>query len=182
MNAALGGIAFGRGGHVHLAPGDTLPNGRRVEGEVTTDCMMEMTLAGRRGHAIHGLSARRDAYLPLLIVVAVLVAASLGWRTPLRRVLIGVAAEAAVIVASLWLFVVWDFAIGLRVGGVYALSGSGLRVLDLSFRMLLLPPGNRFIVPLLIAAAIAGPRIARAAAPQEQDQADQPAQAAAPHG
>jgi hypothetical protein len=155
INSLLGSLTFGKGGHIHLSAGDTAPDGRRPQGEVSTDSTMVMSIVGYRGSAVHGLSARRDGYLPLVVVLAAIAAAPLARRAKLRCLLAGALIETAVIVASIWLFVVWDFAVGLGVAGIYDLSPFARDGLDLAFRALLLPPGNRFIIPLLIVTALA---------------------------
>ena len=154
MNGVFGSSTFGRGGRVHLTAGDRAPDGRIVEGEVTSDTVLVMTIAGYRGSAVHGINARRDAYLPLVVLLAALAAIPLAPRPKLRLLLLGGLIQFGVIVASLWLFVVWQFAVGLGVGEVYDLSPAARGGLDLAFRTLLLPPGNRFAIPLLITALV----------------------------
>jgi hypothetical protein len=159
MNGLLGPLGFGQGGHVHVSPGNQDATGRTLAGEVTTDTVMLMTIEGKRGGATVGLNARRDGYLPLVLLLASVIAAPLGRRARLRCLFAGGLVQGAAMVASLWLFVLWNFTVGLAVRGLYSLTPLQLRAVDVAFRTLLLPPGNRFIFPLLVAAALIGPQL-----------------------
>ena len=98
------------------------------------------------------VSLRRDSYLPLLLFVALVIAVPLEARRKLRCLAIGVPAMLLLTFAALWLLVAWQFAFGVR--GVYELGATARFVLDLAFRTLLVPPGNRFIAPVLLAAGL----------------------------
>lgn len=154
MNVLLGSVTFGKAGHAHFGAGDTDPDGRKLEGEVSIDTVLVLTAGGVSGTAVHGLNARRDAYLPLVMLLAAVAATPLTLRTKARVLLLGFLCEGVVITASMWLFLVWDFAVGLGMSQLSDLSSPWRNVVDLAFRTLLLPPGNRFIIPLLIAAAL----------------------------
>jgi hypothetical protein len=161
MNTAFGGVTFGQGGRVHFTTGD----GRRPPGEVSTDALLAVSVERFQGNLIIGLNARRDGYLPLVVLLAATAALPFGLRRRLRCLLLGAAVEGAVVVLSMGLFVVWQFAIGLHLRGIYELGPTALGGLDLAFRALLLPPGNRFVLPLLIVAVAAWVSGAGAAAP-----------------
>jgi hypothetical protein len=147
----LSALTFGRGGRVRVLAGDRAPDGRKPEGDVSSDAILMMTIDRQRGSAVIGINARRDAYLPLLLLSAIIAAAPLSQRSRLRLLLLGGLVQGGVILVSLFIFVAWNFAIGLSVPSVFPLSDFGRRALDLTFRTLLLPPGNRFIVPLFVA-------------------------------
>lgn len=139
-------VTFGAGGHAHLKP---FPRRIGAAGDaVTADAELSLTLDRHAGALRVGASLRRDAWLPLVIVVAIGVAAPGAARTRLRRAAIGAAVVFAYSVAALWLAVLWMFAVQIR--GVYALSDGARGIIDLANRALLLPPGNRFIVPLAV--------------------------------
>ena len=150
-NLLLETVSFGNGGHARLQA--AAPTTVRRPGEqVTSDAKLELTVDGHTGHLDFGLNLRRDAYLPLLIFAAAVTAAPLGRRRKLRGLLVGLAVVALFSLLSIYLLVLWLFSHQLR--GVYPADpwfGPGV---DLLFRLWLLPPGNRFVVPMLVAATI----------------------------
>jgi hypothetical protein len=153
LDGVLGPLTFGTGGHVSFLSGDRTADGRKPEGEVTSDTVLELSVARYQGTLAYGISARRDAYLPLIILAAGMAALWPLGRFRSRLVALAFGVELMVIVGAAWLFVVWSFALSVR--GVYDTSPFQKRALDLAFRTLLLPPGNRFIAPLLLVAACA---------------------------
>lgn len=139
---------FGRGGHVRLRP--AAPTDVRRAGEqVTSDATAAITVDGFAGELALGLNLRRDVYLPLVVLVAVIGAASLGPRRKLRCLAAGLPGALALSFASLWLLFVWTF--GRQLRGVYHLSGWSTTLLDLGYSALLAPPSNRFVFPLILA-------------------------------
>ena len=145
-NLLIAHQTFGRGGRARLAPVDRIQRG---DGDnVTADATIALRVDGYQGALPLGMSLRRDVYLPLLILTALLIATPLG----LRRRLLGLAV--AVPVLLLWslvviqILVVWLFAT--KLAGIYAISPRELRVVDLAYEALLAPPGNRFIVPMVV--------------------------------
>jgi len=150
-NLLFGAMTFGRGGHARLAPME--PTTVRRPGEnVTSDARLSLTVDGRAGELAFGLSLRRDAYLPLLILMAAILAAPLRAKDKLYALLVGLPAVLALTIASLWWLVLWLFTH--QVGGVYPARPAWEAVIDLLFRALLLPPGGRFLVPFLMACAL----------------------------
>lgn len=96
-----------------------------------------------------GLSLRRDAYLPLLIFSAALLAAPLARRAKLVGLVAGVPFVLFVAVASVWILATFLSS---------QQKGTGLvawqtDVVTFLFERWLTPPGNRVIAPLLLAAA-----------------------------
>jgi hypothetical protein len=161
-NLVLGHQTFGRGGHARLLPLERIV---RQEGDnVTADTALSLTVAGFEGDLQMGMSLRRDAYLPLLILVALIVAAPLPAVGRLKALSIGVPIMTALNLAALELLVVWTFA--LRLKGIYDLGGAARRLLDFAYGALLTPPGNRFIAPLALGAAIVAWQRARRPDPQ----------------
>ena len=135
---------FGRGGHARLVP---LPEAvRRPTDSVTADTALSLTVAGFSGDLQLGLSLRRDAYLPLWILMALLAAAPLTLRRRLEAFAFAVPIQLAVNLVALQLTIVWTLAFQLK--GIYDRGASALRLIDFAYGALLTPPGNRFIVPL----------------------------------
>jgi hypothetical protein len=142
----LDGATFGTGGHARLGPIAAVTSGPRDN--VTADAQLLLSVDGYEGRLTLGLSLRRDAYLPLLIVGALLVAAPGPARMKAKKLLVGLLVVFAYSAAALYLLVLWTFAA--RVRGVYDASSFWIGALDLGARTLLLPPGNRFLIPLAV--------------------------------
>jgi hypothetical protein len=138
---------FGRGGHARLAPLDKIE--RRSSDNVTADASIALTVDGFEGDMRMGVSLRRDAYLPLLLGIALIVAAPLAMRPRLRSLAVVVPVLLLWTMAVFELLVTWTFATQLR--GIYASSPLQLRLVDLAYGALLAPPGNRFIAPIALA-------------------------------
>jgi hypothetical protein len=103
-----------------------------------------------------GVNLRRDAYLPLLLLVAAIAVAPLRMRSKAICWLVGVPIVLAASLAALAALVGWVFARGL--GPPEAMTST---TLDLAVRMALAPPGNRFIGPLALAAGLIAWRVWR---------------------
>ena len=123
----------------------------RAEGAFATDTSVVLTADGQPGRALLGISLRRDAYLPLLIVLAVVLAAPIPWRRKLRCAGWGLLIELGVTWVALVLLVGSALAAGLP--GLYGPTATALW--DLAARTLLMPPGNRFVIPLGIGIGLA---------------------------
>jgi len=137
---------FGRGGHARLAPLDKIE--RRSSDNVTADASIALSVDGFQGDMRMGVSLRRDAYLPLLIAVALIIAAPLAIRRRLRILALVVPVLLLWTVSVFELLVTWTFATQLR--GIYAPSPLQQRLVDLAYGALLAPPGNRFIAPIAL--------------------------------
>jgi hypothetical protein len=148
-NPVLTRLSFGRGGHAALVagggPGDP---GRAVE----DDARLVLTVAGFEGELPFGLSLRRDAFLPAVVLVAALAGAPLAARRKALCLALGVGAVLVLSLICVCLTAAWIFAS--RLQGVYDPTSVGRSVLDLLAGTLLLPPGNRFAVPLALGAAL----------------------------
>ena len=149
-NLVLAPQTFGHGGHARLVPLDHIV--RQESDNVTADTALSLTVAGFEGDLQLGMSLRRDAYLPLLILVALIVAAPLPAVGRLKALSIGVPIMTALNLAALELLVVWTFALQLK--GIYDPTGAARGLVDFAYGALLTPPGNRFIAPLALGAAI----------------------------
>lgn len=145
-NLVIAPQTFGRGGRARLR---ALPSiERHANDNVTADAVLSLSVAGFGGDLPLGMSVRRDAYLPLWILVSLLIAAPLGFARRLKALAIGIPLMMVLNLASLELLVTWTFASQLR--GIYPADTSSLwlRAIDLAYGAVLVPPGNRFIAPL----------------------------------
>ena len=140
---------FGQGGHAQLRP--ARPEERGTGHNVATDAVLELQVQGYQGKLSLGISSRRDGYLPLLVLIAAVVAAPLGWRTRLKHLAAGVPLALAVCLLLTRLGVAAVFAFRLR--GVYPPDSFGRTALAAAEQVLVLPPALRFFAPLLIALA-----------------------------
>jgi hypothetical protein len=151
-NLLLTPQTFGTGGHARLRP---LPRiERHPTDNVTADAALALSVAGFQGVLESGMSVRRDAYLPLWILISLLVAVPLGFARRLKALAIGIPVMVALNLAALELLVTWTFAFQLR--GIYPTDTGAVwrRLVDLAYGALLTPPGNRFIAPLALAIAL----------------------------
>jgi hypothetical protein len=150
VGAALPSLSFGEGGagHAHVTP--AAPTDVRRAGEnVTSDAQVELSVDGSPGRARLGVNLRRDAYLPLLILICAIAVAPLRMRGKAICLLAGIPIVLAASFAALAALVGWVFA-----GGLGPPETMRSKALDVAVRMLLAPPGNRFIAPLVLAAIL----------------------------
>lgn len=138
---------FGQGGHAHLTALDALTSS--PGDSVTADTVLALTVDRYQGAFTLGLSLKRDAYLPLLLVVALLVAAPGFTRRRWRALLTGLTVIFGCTIAVIDLLVRWTFVFQLK--AVYDASPFWRGLLDVLYSALLVPPANRFIVPSLVA-------------------------------
>ena len=151
-NLVIAPQTFGRGGHARLR---ALPSiERHPNDNVTADAVLSLSVAGFGGELPLGMSVRRDAYLPLWILVSLLLAAPLGSARRLKTLAIGIPLMLALNLAALELLVTWTFAFQLH--GIYPADAAPiwLRAVDLAYGAVLSPPGNRFIAPLAVGATL----------------------------
>jgi hypothetical protein len=149
VGAALASVNFRDGaGHARVMPAP--PTTVRRPGEnVTSDAEVELSVDGLSGHPRLGVNLRRDAYLPLLLLIGAIALAPLRMRSKAIALLVGLPIVLAASLAALAALVGWVFAGGL--GPPDAMKSASL---DVAVRMLLAPPGNRFIAPLVLAAVL----------------------------
>ena len=151
-NLVIAPQTFGRGGHARLRP---LPQiARGPNDNVTADAALALSVAGYHGDLGIGMSVRRDAYLPLWILTALLIAVPLPFARRMKALAIGIPLMLALNLAALELLVTWTFAFQLR--GIYPADTSVVwkRLVDLAYGAVLTPPGNRFIAPMALGAAL----------------------------
>jgi hypothetical protein len=150
-NVALGDHVFGRGGHATFVSGQPARAGG-LDDDASWDTSVRLSIDGVPESQAVRVNPRRLAFLPLLFLTALICAAPL----PARRRLICLAAGAGVItivaLASLWIIVAWLFA---RVPGlVYELSPFQQHTLDFAYEAFVTSIGLKFVIPLLLAAAL----------------------------
>jgi hypothetical protein len=156
IGATLGRVSF-RGGAGHAALIAAAPTSVRRPGEnVTSDAEVELSLDGTTGHPRLAVNLRRDAYLPLLILISAIAVSPLRTRGKGICLLVGIPIVLAASFVALVALVSWVFA-----GGLGPPDGLQNKPLDLMVRMLLAPPGNRFIAPLALAAVLIFLRLRR---------------------
>jgi len=151
-NLVIAPQTFGRGAHARLRPLPEIVRGQNDN--VTADAALVVSVAGYQGDLEMGVSVRRDAYLPLWILLALLIAAPLPFARRMKAVAIGIPLMTALNLAALELLVTWTFAFQLR--GIYPADTSSVwrRLVDLAYGAVLTPPGNRFIAPLVVGAVL----------------------------
>jgi hypothetical protein len=151
-NLVMAPQTFGQGGHARLQP---LPRiVRQPTDNVTADAALSLSVAGYDGALALGMSVRRDAYLPIWILIALLVAAPLPLARRMKALAIGVPLMLALNLAALELLVTWTFAFQLRAVYPADAGATWRRLIDLAYGAVLTPPGNRFIAPLAIGAVL----------------------------
>jgi len=149
VGATLRAVSF-RDGAGHARVEAAAPTTARRAGEnVTSDAEVELSLAGNPGRPRLGVNLRRDAYLPLLLLISAIAVAPLRARGKAICLAVGVPIVLAASLAALMGLVGWIFA-----GGLGPPDAMTNKTLDLMVRMLLEPPGNRFIGPLVLAGVL----------------------------
>jgi hypothetical protein len=142
----LGHAEFGAGGQAQLRL--ARPEQRGKGENVSTDAVLVLSVKGYQGNIELGMSSRRDGYLPLLVLIAVVVSAPLPWKRRSGNLAAGVPVIVGLSLVCLWLGIAAVFA-G-RVRGVYAPDSWSRATIVLAEQVLLLPPANRFVVPLCL--------------------------------
>ncbi len=148
-NLALSEVHFGAGVQLQLLP---LPasTARQANDNVEADTAVVLRAPGQPGDRRFGMSLRRDAYLPLLIFVALILAAPLGARRKAACLTVGVPIVLCVAIGSVCILVTYLLS---QSDGTSIPEWQG----DLSsflFERWLTPPGNRVIAPLLFSAVL----------------------------
>lgn len=98
------------------------------------------------------LNPKRQAYLPLLIFLAVIIAAPVRARAKWMCLAVGVPVMLAFAMTSLWITTLWLFARVPALVGDW--SQAQLVAVDLAYRALVVPMSNRFILPLFVASLL----------------------------
>jgi hypothetical protein len=148
---ALSPLTFGEGGHVQFVA--ALPS-QSLERATSWDVSMVLGIDGVKAtHAI-ALNPRRLLYLPLLTLFACVLAAplSLSWRARRRALLAGTTILTLIALLSVYLIAVFLFA---KVPGlVYTLAPWQSSALRVAYEGWVTPLSNKFVLPLLLAAAL----------------------------
>jgi len=148
-NLVLDQLSFGEGGRATLVPE---AGGARAGAAVEQDARLALSVVGYDGQLPFGLSLRRDAFLPCLIVIAALIGAPLPARRKLLCLGVGTATVLALSLVCVYLTAAWLFSSQLT--RVYQPSAAWAWALDVMAGALLLPPSNRFALPLVLAAVL----------------------------
>jgi hypothetical protein len=152
-NGAFGWMTFGRGGRARLAPEAETVH-RSGEG-ASADARVTLTVDGYGGEVSLGIGVRHEAYLPLWLFGAVIaVAPLLSARQKVRCLAAGVPLLFALALGAAWLTTAWTFSHRLR--GVYDLGSVSRGLLDLAYRVWILPPARPVAVAAAVAAAAFG--------------------------
>ena len=154
-NGSVFQLDFGQGGSARLR--SAAPDERGTGDHVATDTVLELQVRGYQGSLKLGTSSRRDGYLPLLVLIAAVVAAPLGWKPRLRLLTAGVPLALALCLLLTRLGVAAVFALRLR--GVYPADSLARSALAIAEQVLVLPPALRLAAPLLIALALVWRRL-----------------------
>lgn len=147
VSPLLEAATFGEGGHARLAP-HPFDEALSAGDGPTFDSALLLTIDGYRGSRPIGMSVRRDFYLPLCVVTAVLVTAPLSLQRRLLALGLGWALVALSCLAALWTTCMWLFA---RLPAGRGMSDRSRVLLDTVVGSLIMPPGIHLFVPVLIA-------------------------------
>lgn len=158
-NVCLVPLRLVQDAHLRLEP---MPEdgGRTPDQNVQADTLVVLTEPSGARLAGLGISLRRDAYLPLLIFAVAIVSLPLNWRAKLLCLGIGTAIVTIVALASLCALFV--FLASQQPGVVPEWSA---KLSSLTYDCWLVPPGNRVIAPLLLAATLGLAAHRRSSAP-----------------
>ena len=143
-------LTFGRGGHARLRP--ALAVETRTDQNVVSDAVIALRVDGYSDELKIAMSLRRDAYLPICVLLAVIAAAPLPWRRRGRALGWGLPAIIALTVVCQWFGILWTFS--QQLAPVMAWGPGPASLIDGLYQALLLPPSNRFVVPLLLGSAL----------------------------
>ncbi|TPV94164.1 MAG: hypothetical protein B7733_16710 [Myxococcales bacterium FL481] len=158
-NVMTRGVEIGNGGRFEFQAASDTSVARSVGENVTSDARLVLTAAHVKGQMVLGINTRRDAFLPLAIFVALIVASPLtAWRKVATVLAGGLALHVSAVVGYVAL-ARWTFA-GLP-QPIYRPDAWVRQALDIVFHVVLLPPANRFVVPVLVAALLVWPQIRR---------------------
>jgi hypothetical protein len=150
-NAVVGAARFGKGGHalfLSAAPRQHESTGR----DTSWDAPLELGIEGVEKKHVVSVNPRRIAFIPWLCFAALVAAAPLRRSAKLKCLALGSTLLALAALASVWIIIAWIFA---RVPGlVYDLESWQRALLDLAYEALVTPMGNKFVLPLLLAAGL----------------------------
>lgn len=148
LSRCLAPLEFGAGGRAEVHP--RAISELRLAGEsVSADAELRLTIDGYDNESISAINLRRDAYLPLLLVLAITLSAPYSLARRALALALSLPLAFSACVAALWLTACWLFAH--QAPQIYPLGARQLQLLDALVSALLLPPSLRFFVPSLIA-------------------------------
>lgn len=137
---------FGKGGRAQLIPGI-----ESEKGNISQDAAVSLNIDGYKANAKFGVSIRREVYLPFVIALSLVVAATLSWKRKLWALC--AAAILSILVSTLFIeaTIFWYFSKNAAAYGVYPKEGWVPEFADFLFNYLLVPPSHRFILPIGVA-------------------------------
>jgi hypothetical protein len=148
----LAHVTFGQGGHAQLRSADAIA--RRADQNVVPDAVIGLRVDGYGGELPIAMSLRRDAWLPICVLLAVILAAPLPGRRRGRALCVGIPTIVALTIACQCFGILWLFS--QQLATVMTLGPRAKSLIDGLYQTLLLPPANRFVVPLLLGIALIG--------------------------
>lgn len=152
-NAVLGSTTFGSGGHARFTS-VSRRNAHQGSGldDNSWDTAVRLSVAGLSETNVITINPRRLAYLPILFFLAAVTSAPLSPRRKMVCLATGAPVVVLVAAASVWITVAWLFA---RVPGlVYQLSPAWQTALDVGYEAFVTSIGNKYVIPLILAAAL----------------------------
>lgn len=146
LNVVLEHVPFDGGVRVELT---AMPESheRQSGDNVDADTQVTLRAPGYPGQAAFGMSLRRDAYLPLVIFVALTLALPLAAPSKAKSLVAGVVVIACAAAGSIYILV--GYLLAQRTGARPLEETNTL--ISFLFERWLTPPGNRVIAPLLLA-------------------------------
>jgi len=149
-NVTFGELTFGSGGRLHMLALDSAL-GPKTADDFNYDSVLQLSAVGRDSLPF-GMSLRKDLFLPLCVFLAVTFAAPTSYRQKLLACALGIPSLTLLWLGLIGITAVWGFS---SMPGLLSLSQSSLTLIDTLVAVLLVPPGNRFVVPLLLSVWIA---------------------------
>ncbi|MDX2022912.1 MAG: hypothetical protein SF187_21945 [Deltaproteobacteria bacterium] len=149
-NQILDRVSFGERGHARLRPASD--SERLVKEAVATDTVVQVTVNATRGELLFGISVRRDVHIPLALLGAVALTAPVHWRAKRRALLLGAPLSLLTSLGLLYIAIANVFAE--RLATIFVLSPGPRWLLMAGHEVLVLPPANRFVWPVVLALAL----------------------------
>jgi hypothetical protein len=137
--------------HAELSP--VLDDAERAATDsIAADTRLRVQVNGVASAAEYGLTLRRDSYLPLLIFVALIIAAPVSALTKLACIVVGAPTIVLMAIGSVHVLVTYVLAHELPT--MFADLVERRALLDFVVERWLSPPANRAIAPVLLAAGM----------------------------
>lgn len=142
----LSGHSIGTGGQARMTS-PPLPNSTVAEG---SDSVLTLSALGQKAEL--GLNLRQRVWLPILLQCALLFALRLP-RSP-RLLAAGFGALSVLILAALSLHLTALWSLAKNFPSLVPLSSGAAETLDVAISLLVLPPSNPYVLPVVCAASV----------------------------